>query len=75
MADKPSDWVQLRDHKADVRKASTEGEVQEVRHYVMRAEPIVYTGLLSGERNSNRVQGQTDEQGQDKVSSSEEGKS
>lgn len=57
MVDESRREVYIRDGEVDVREASPEGSVQEVRrHYVLRAEVGVLAGLLFGERDDNRVQ-------------------
>jgi len=75
MVDETRNTVFVRDGEANVREASAQGGVQEVRSYVLRAETGVYTGLLSGERDTDRVQGPTDEQGSDETNSSQESQS
>lgn len=76
MADEQQREVYIRDSEADVQQTSPEGGVPGLRkHYVLRAETGVLTGLYSGEWDSNRVQGETDEQGSYEISSSQEGQS
>jgi len=76
MADEQQREVYIRDGEADVQQAGPEGTVPEVRkHYILSAETGVLTGLYSGEWDSNRVQGETDEQGSYEISSGQEGQS
>lgn len=75
MVDGPRSGIYIRDGETSVPQAGTEGPMSEVRHYVMRAETGILTGLLFGERDDNRVQGETNEQGSDQTNSGQEGQS
>lgn len=76
MADKAQREIYVRDGETLVPQTGTEGGVSGVPvHYILRAETGVLTGLLFGERSSDRVQGEADEQRSNKDDSSQEGQS
>lgn len=75
MVDTSRSGIYIRDGEADIREANPEGVVQEVRHYVLRAETGILTGLLLGERDDNRVQGASHGERSDEDDRRKEGQS